>query len=48
MRALEKPLEDFETLPWKKILEKYDKYSLQSWLAASEGEDMFTIFKENI
>ena len=37
MKAMKKPMKDFESLPWKKILKKYDKYSLRSWLAASEG-----------
>ena len=38
--ALQKPLEDFESLPWKTLLEKYDKYSLRSWLTAKEGTEM--------
>jgi monoamine oxidase len=31
--ALKEPLEDFEKLPWKEVIKKYDKYSLKSWLA---------------
>ena len=37
IKAMKDPMKDFETLPWKKVLKKYDKYSLRSWLAASEG-----------
>ena len=32
--ALEEPTKDFQRLPWKKMLEKYDKYSLKHWLAS--------------
>ena len=37
IKAMKEPMKDFESLPWKEILKKYDKYSLRSWLAASEG-----------
>ena len=33
--ALKQPIEDFEKLPWKEVIKKYDKFSLKSWLAKS-------------
>ncbi len=32
-KAMLRPNEDFQRLPWTKFLAKYDKYSLRSWLA---------------
>ena len=31
-KALKEPLDDFRDLPWEKLIEKYDKYSLRSYL----------------
>jgi hypothetical protein len=30
--ALKEPTTDFQTLPWKEVLEKYDKYSIIHWM----------------
>jgi len=35
MNALEKPNDDFQNLPWKETVKKYDKYSLRSWLTGN-------------
>jgi monoamine oxidase len=35
MKALEKPNDDFQNLPWKETVKKYDKYSLRSWLTGN-------------
>ncbi len=31
--ALKEPIADFKKLPWKELLNKYDRYSLRHWLA---------------
>ena len=31
--ALKVPLAEFKTLPWKKLLQKFDKYSINHWMA---------------
>ena len=31
-KALQEPMQDFARLSWNEILQKYDKYSLRSWL----------------
>ncbi len=31
--ALKVPLAEFKTLPWKQVLQKYDKYSMKHWMA---------------
>ncbi len=33
LEALQEPLRDFKKMPWKKMLKKYDKYSMKHWLA---------------
>ena len=30
--ALKEPMADFEKLPWKEMLKKYDKYSMINWM----------------
>ena len=35
MKALEKPNDDFQNLPWTETVKKYDKYSLRSWLTGN-------------
>merc|ERR1719367_2235583 len=38
--ALKEPLKDFKILPWKQPLDKYDKYSLRSWLTDEDGGNL--------
>ena len=38
--ALKEPLKDFKILPWKQLLDKYDKYSLRSWLTDEDGGNL--------
>lgn len=47
--ALRQPRKDFATLPWKEMVEKYDKYTLKHWLAeyanlTEEAIDMVGLF----
>ena len=32
VEGLKQPLMDFVKLPWKRLIAKYDKYSMKSWL----------------
>lgn len=42
-KSFEQPFREFRTLPWEQILEKYDKYSLRSWLSEHANLTMDTI-----
>lgn len=39
-KALKEPLHDFKFDSWEQILEKYDKYSLRSWLSGNDAGNL--------